>query len=192
MDAIYNKLDGQSQKIISKFTLCSKLMDLHADSCVNLIRTLKRSNKICYLFNDYFYILNSDEQLKKYHLYSKLEQIATILNKQKIKWHFGLYSSLTLHNHQIPNSIIIVNNFYSKKIKLFNTKLIFKKQKYYCSIGVKQINSKNRIKLYFSDLERTHLDYLYFRLKSDIQLDDLNLKKLNLYKKDYPKIKELK
>jgi len=189
MDPTYNLLDGLSQKIISKTALCNKLSSLNIDSCSNLLRKLKRNNKISYLFNDYFYILNSDEQLKKYHLYSRLEQIATILNKQKIKWHFGLQASLVFYNKQIPNSIIIINNTYSKKIKLLNTKLIFKKQKYYSNVGLKKTISKNRIKLYYSDLERTYLDYLYLKEKPDIKINNLNLKKLNLYKKNYPKIK---
>lgn len=192
MDALYNLLDGQSQKIISRTSLCSKLSSLNIGSCSNIIRKLKRNNKICYLFNDYFYIFNSDEQLKKYQLYSRLEQIATVLNKQKIKWHFGLHSSLVFYNKQVSNSIIIVNNIYSKKIKLFDTKLIFKKQKYYSNIGIKEIISKNRIKIYYSDIERTYLDYLYFKEKSELKVENLNLKKLNLYKQNYPKIKEIK
>jgi len=191
MNVLYNLLNSNSQKVISKTTLCSKLSVINLGCSSNLIRKLKRNNKISYLFNDYFYILNSDEQLKKYHLYSRLEQIATVLNKQKIKWHFGLHSSLTLCNKQIPNSIVIINNAYSKKTKLFNTKLIFKKQKYYSNVGLKQITSKNRIKLYYSDLERTYLDYLYLKEKLDLKIDNLNLKKLNAYRKDYPKIKEI-
>lgn len=191
MDPLHNILDGHSKKVLSKTALCSKLSDVNLGSCSNLIRKLKRNNKISYLFNDYFYILNSDEQLKKYHLYSLLEQIATVLNKQKIKWHFGLHFSLTLCNKQIPNSIVIINNIYSKKIKLFNTKLIFKKQKYYSTVGLKQITSKNRIKLYYSDLERTYLDYLYLKEKPDLKIENLNFKKLNYYRKDYPKIKEI-
>jgi hypothetical protein len=205
MKSILLTLDNQNIKIISKDRLFNILLPIiKKDSFENILRKLKRQNKIKYLFNNYFYILDSNEQTNQYFNYSVLEMIATILNKQKIKWHFGLHSSSSFinlnyssfkdnsskikYNTQVYNKIIIINNKYSKKIKLLDHNLIFKKQSIYSFIGIKKIKSNNRVTFNFSDLERTYLDYIYFHLHPDIDKDNLNKKTLREHKNLFPKI----
>jgi hypothetical protein len=160
-----------------------------------MISILKTKNKIKLIFSNYFYILNSDEQIKNYYKYSTEEIVFLILNKLKIKWYLALHSSLLINNinynldmHQIPKTTVIINSRYSKTLKILNQTFIFKKQLNFRLIGLLESKTKNSIKFYFSDLERTYLDYLYYNNKSIVDLDIINKDKLKLYLTYFPKM----
>jgi len=194
---VYNALDNFGSSIISKvrlYDIVNKVISKN-QSTANIINTLKRKNKIIYLFNDYFYILNSDEQIKKYYKYSAEEMVFIILNKLKISWHLGLHSALLINNvnskddvfHQVPKTTIIVNSSYSKSIVILNQKFIFKKQTQSREVGINKRNTKNRVTFYYSDLERTYLEYIYYTSASPIAKNILNSNKLEEYLQYFPK-----
>ena len=193
----YNKLDNFGSSIIHKSKLYDilKVIILEYSNINIMIDNLKKQNKIKYVFEDYFYILNSDEQVKGYVKYSINEIVFLILNKLKIDWHIGLYSALLINNveckydlfHQIPTTTIIINSKYSKTIQILNQKYIFKKQQNYRLIGIKKKITKNRITFYYSDIERTYLEYIYYTHSSNIDQNTLNINKINEYLQYFPK-----
>lgn len=190
---IYNRLEGIDSKVLSSDGLHSMLIDFSKEKSPDkLLRNLRIQRKVVKLFNNYFYILDNDEQIGKYYKYSIIEQIALVLNKSKTRWHIGLNSAIQnadFKTHkQVLNKIIIITDQFSKKLKILGTQVIFKKQKNYSDIGINRIISKNRIKINTADLERTYLDFLYFKQNPEINISELNQAKLKKYKKSYPKI----
>jgi hypothetical protein len=188
--SIYTQLDNFGHSFINKDRLCLLLNELNIiEDLDDIIIKLNNLNKIKYIFDNYYYILNSDEQTKGYYKYSVEEMVFTILTKLKIDWYLGLHSALIINNlsikddlfHQIPKSTIIINSKYSKSIKILNQQFILKKQKYLNYSGViSNKKTKNRISFKYSDLERTNIDYLYYTHKSPIPKNLLNL---NVFKK---------
>ncbi len=197
LKTIYNQLDNFGSAVIHKSRLCTILNSISSNKLeINkMISILKTKNKIKLIFSNYFYILNSDEQIKNYYKYSTEEIVFLILNKLKIKWYLALHSSLLINNinynldmHQIPKTTVIINSRYSKTLKILNQTFIFKKQLNFRLIGLLESKTKNSIKFYFSDLERTYLDYLYYNNKSIVDLDIINKDKLKLYLTYFPKM----
>ncbi|GEM_PF-1076959 len=192
---ICNKLDTINGQFIHKSMLYNIVKEFLPSnkSLKNTIRNLKNNNKIKYLFQDYFYILSSDEQIKKYYRYSPKEMVFVILNKLKIKWYLGLYSALQIHNlrsqedlfHQVPKTTLIINSKFSRKINILNEPIIFKKQKQ-ISCGINKSTTNNRITFYYSDLERTHIDYIFYFKKSNLNPKKLDLTKLKKHLKSFP------
>jgi len=197
LKTIYNQLDNFGSAVIHKSRLCTILNSISSNKLeINkMISILKTKNKIKLIFSNYFYILNSDEQIKNYYKYSTEEIVFLILNKLKLKWYLALHSSLLINNinynldmHQIPKTTVIINSRYSKTLKILNQTFIFKKQLNFRLIGLLESKTKNSIKFYFSDLERTYLDYLYYNNKSIVDLDIINKDKLKLYLTYFPKM----
>lgn len=188
--SIYNQLDNFGHSFINKVRLQLLLDELNVEDIDKIIMKLTSLNKIKYIYENYYYILNSDEQTKGYYKYSVEEMVFTILNKLKLDWYLGLHSALIINNlsikedlfHQIPKSTIIINSKYSKSIKILNHKFIFKKQKYLNYSGViSNKKTKNRISFKYSDLERTNIDYLYYTHKSPIPKNLLNFNVVKKY-----------
>ncbi len=187
---IYNQLDTFNNQFIHKDTMCDILNKFEPKerNTKNILRNLQNQNKIKYLFNNYFYILTSDEQIKKYYKYSAKEMVFVVLNKLKIKWHLGLYSALQINNidhkndlyHQIPKTTIIINSKFSKTIMVLKQSFIFKKQQH-IEVHIEKAKTNNRITFYYSDLERTHIEYIYYNKASPIDKDILNTNKINKY-----------
>jgi hypothetical protein len=196
ISSIYNQLDNFGHSFINKSRLHILLNKLNLGIDIDkIIIKLKKLNKIKYVFDNYYYILNSDEQIKGYYKYSVEEMVFIILNKLKIKWYLGLHSAVIINNlsinedlfHQIPKSTIIINSKYSKRVKILNQDFIFRIQKNLLSFGIVSKKTKNKIIFNYSDLERTYIDYLYYTHKSPISKNLLNINIVKKYLLNFPK-----
>jgi hypothetical protein len=135
---------------------------------VNLISLwtyLRKSNYIKRILGDYYYIYSLKERSNHYCRYSEEELIFFVLGKMKIKWYLGLERALQEHkiSWQVLNSIAIINTYFSG-IKRFGSsrfKFIRTHEKR-CKFGLIKRKTNNQVTYFYSDLEKTYLDFLYF------------------------------
>jgi hypothetical protein len=139
------------------------------------LRNLRRTKKIVYIWKGYYYIRDGEEIEKDYQKYSTEEIVFTILNKLGINWYIGLEGALEKHK-LIWQAIIlktIINNVISGKITINEQTFIFKKIKANLIFGKKEVSSPNKVKLYYSDVEKTIIDYIYFNKKVPSELTNI-------------------
>lgn len=189
---IMNYIHNNREKIIHRSKIELILANLHEHLDIDkVLQSLRKSNKIKYIFKGYYYILNTDESVNKYYKYSINEMVFVILNKLNIKWYIGLESSLEYNKlvWQAFNVLIILNNQFSKEITIDGNVIKFRKIKEEYLFGFKNRKTKNRITFHYSDIEKTITDFAYFRIKIPLELlnhyDKIKMKK---YLKNYPKL----
>jgi hypothetical protein len=124
-------------------------------------------------------------------MYSINEMVYTILNKLNIKWYLGLYSALERNNIVWQGVVnpIIVNSEFSGEKKILGVRYKFYKMKSdKFDLGrIKKI-TKNRITFYYSDPEKTYIDFIYFKKNPPLELSNIRkYEKLRLYLKIYSK-----
>ena len=117
--------------------------------------------------------------------------VYAILNKLNVKWYLGLYSALERNNIVWQGVVnpIIVNSELSGEKKILEVKYKFYKMKRdKLDFGhIKKI-TKNRITFYYSDPEKTYIDFIYFNKNPPSELSNANKnEKLRLYLKNYSK-----
>lgn len=169
-----NILDSLNEKVVSKRQLVNAFRDvLQDESPETLIANLRRNKDILYVFKGYYYVLDPHEQQGSFTQYSTDEMVCVILNKLNIRWYIGLESALERNNliwQGVVNPVIL-NSMLSGEKKILGVKYRFHKmQREKLDFGFVKKTTKNRITFYYSDPEKTYLDYVYFRKKIPSEL----------------------
>jgi len=189
---IRNILESLKDKLVSKKQLEKAFRDVLQDKySETVIVNLRKNKDILYIFKGYYYILNSKEKEGSYTEYSTNEMVYAILNKLNIKWYLGLHSALEKNNiiwQGVVNPIILNSNLSGEK-KILDIKYQFHKvKKELLDFGHSKKITKNRITFYYSDPEKTYIDFIYFNKKPPSELSATkNNEKLRLYLKNYSK-----
>lgn len=170
---ILSSILSQSKKISTKTEINSLLKKyLKSQYSPNIFNYITKRGMIKNIFLSYYYILDSDEQLSKYTKYSSLEMVAEVLNSIKTHWYLGLDSAVKTHGliWQGISTTIIINSKFSGSKTILGSKYIFKKT-------IKPIKKTSLLKkgygtktIYFSDKERTLIDYIYFKKRPPMSL----------------------
>ena len=189
---IRNILESFKDKLVSKRQLVRAFTDVLQDKySENIIVNLRQNRDILYVFKGYYYLLDPKEKKGAYSEYSTNEMIYAILNKLNVKWYLGLYSALERNNIVWQGVVnpIIVNSEFSVEKKILGVKYKFYKMKRdKLEFGhIKKI-TKNRITFYYSDPEKTYIDFIYFNRNPPSELlNATKNEKLRLYLKNYSK-----
>lgn len=189
---VRNILESLNEKLVSKKQLTKVFRDvLQGNYSENIIVNLRRNRDIIYVFRGYYYLLNPKEKKGAYAEYSTNEMVYAILNKLNVKWYLGLYSALERNNIVWQGVVnpIIVNSELSGEKKILEVKYKFYKMKRdKLDFGhIKKI-TKNRITFYYSDPEKTYIDFIYFNKNPPSELSNAKKnEKLRLYLKNYSK-----
>lgn len=167
---IINKLRLNPEKILNKEEIIKTIKEYSKiyKTKVNLISLwtyLRKDNYIKRVLGDYYYIYSLEERYNKYCKFSEEELIFLVLEKMKIKWCLGLESALKENKitWQVFNIVTIINNHFSGIKKLGNSKFKFIKTKdKRFNFGLIKAETNNKVRYFYSDLEKTYLDFLYF------------------------------
>ena len=189
---VRNILESFKDKLVSKRQLERAFSDVLQDKySKNIIVNLRQNRDILYVFKGYYYVLNSNEKEGSYTHYSTNEMVYAILNKTNIKWYLGLYSALERNNiiWQGVVNPIIVNSRLSGEKKILGVKYQFHKmRREFFDFGYSKKITKNRITFYYSDPEKTYIDFVYFNKNPPSELSaSKNNEKLRSYLKNYSK-----
>jgi hypothetical protein len=186
------KLENLKDKIVSKNFLEKLIYD--AGHCKNdferILKNLRQNNRVKYIFKNYYYVMSIDEVKTKILKYNEKEIIFSILNKLKINWYLGFNNALLENKiiHQSVKNIIIVNDKISQKIKILGISFIFVKTKKKFIFGFKKLKTKNRLTMYYSYIEKTYIDFIYFKKKKLDELEKICDKiKLKKYSEKFAK-----
>ena len=148
-----------------------------------------------------YYVKNLEEFKFKKSINTN-ETLALAMEKLKVNWYFGLYTSLRLNGltHEYFDTTFILNDrlFRPKEIKVAGEKVKFIKLK--SKLLTFGITKQNHIK--FSDVEKTLLDIIYlskYRSVSEERIISIisdyntnaNARKIREYLKSYPKTVEM-
>ncbi len=189
---IRNILESFKDKLVSKKQLKKVFSDVLQDnSSENIIVKLRKNNDIVYVFKGYYYLLNPKEKEGSYTDYTTNEMIYVVLNKLNIRWYHGLDSALE-YNQLIWQGIVnpvIVNSDISGEKKILGVTYQFHKMKreLFDFGSVKKI-TKNRLAFYYSDPEKTYIDFMYFNKIPPSELSCSKKKeKTRVYLKNYSK-----
>ena len=167
---IINKLRLNHEKIITKKEILKTIKRYSQiyKTKVNIISLwtyLRKDNYVKRILGDYYYIYSLEERYNHYCKFSEEELIFFVLEKMDVKWYLGLENALKEHKiiWQTLNIITIVNNHFSGIKKLGNSKFKFIKTKgKMFKFGLIKNKTNNSVNYYYSDLEKTYLDFLYF------------------------------
>ena len=168
-------IESFEDKIVSKVQIMKRFCDVIHNDSIKVFNSLRRINKIEYLFQSYYYIKTESERINRVERYSLFEKIAVVLNKLNVDWYFGLYTANDINKvlWQPSKNIYVVNSKFSKQIKLDNQKIIFHKIKKELIANYTTHKTKNRIKLHISTNEKTLEDFTYFNKKIPIELKEI-------------------
>jgi len=190
---IRNILDSLNEKVVSKKQLVSAFRDVsQGNYSETLIANLRRNRDILYVFKGYYYVLDPHEQQGSFTKYSPDEMVYAILNKLNIRWYLGLESALERNNliwQGVVNPVIL-NSELSGEKKILGVKYRFHKMKReMVDFGYVKKTTKNRITFYYSDPEKTYLDYVYLhkRIPSELSTVKRN-EKVKSYLAHYSKV----
>lgn len=189
---IRNLLESFTDKLVSKKQLEIAFRNVLQDKySENILVNLRRNKDILYIFKGYYYILDAKEKEGSFTHYSTNEMIYTILNKLNIRWYLGLYSALERNNiiwQGVVNPIILNSNISGEK-KILDVKYQFHKiKRNLLDFGFIKKITNNRITFYYSDPEKTYIDFMYLHKKPPLELDSYKKNKtMKSYLKKYPK-----
>ena len=199
--AIIDKLRSEKEKILSKGEIIKiiegyqKIYKIKVNM-ISLWTYLRKDNYIKRILGDYYYVYSLEERYNHYCNLSEEELVFLVLEKMRLRWYLGLESALKKNKitWQALNVIIIVNNYFSGIKELGNSKFKFIKTKEKrFNFGLIKAETNNKIIYFYSDLEKTYMDFLYFYKGEDIETMRKNLDfkvrrdRLKKYAKDYSK-----
>jgi len=166
---IIDKLRENPKKIMHKEEIIKTIKEYSRiyKTKVNLVSlwTYFRKDKyIKRILGDYYYIYSLEERYNRYCRFSEEELIFLVLEKMKVKWYLGLESALKENKliWQALNTVTVINNRFSGIKKLGNSKFKFIKTKNRFEFGLVKKKTNNSIAYFYSDQEKTYLDFLYF------------------------------
>ena len=198
---IIDKLRSEKEKMLSKEEIIKtieryqKIYKIKVNM-ISLWTYLRKDNYIKRILGDYYYVYSLEERHSHYCNFSEEELVFIVLEKMRLKWYLGLESALKENKitWQVLNVIIIVNNHFSGIKKLGNSKFKFIKTKEKrFNFGIIKAETNNKVTYFYSDLEKTYIDFLYFYKRKDIETMKKNLdfevgkNKLKKYAKNYSK-----
>ena len=189
---IRNILESFKDTLVSKKQLERAFRDVLQDKYPeNIIVNLRQNRDILYVFKGYYYLLNSKEKEGSYTNYSTNEMVYAVLNKLNIRWYLGLESALERSNviwQGVVNPVVL-NSEVSGQKTILGVKYQFHKiKREKLDFGYVKKITKNRITFYYSDPDKTFLDYVY--LNKNIPSELLHVKnneKVKFYLKQYSK-----
>ncbi len=198
---IVEKLRSRKEPIISKeeiFRIINEYQRIYQKKVnfSSLWTYLRKSNYIKRILGDYYYIYSLEERYNRYCRYSDEELLFLVLEKMEVRWYLGLERALREHKigWQILSLVPIINTYFSSTKKIGSSTFRFiKTQDKRCRFGLIEKKTTNGVPYYYSDLEKTYLDFLYFNSYQgkDVgsiqqQLDfKVNLKKVKRYAQYY-------
>ncbi len=198
---IVEKLRSREEPFISKeeiFRIIKEYQRIYQKKVnfSSLWTYLRKRNYIKRILGDYYYIYALEERYNHYCRYSDEELLFLVLEKMEIKWYLGLERALREHKigWQALGITPIINTNFSGIKKVGNSAFKFiKTREERCRFGLMEKKTSNGVLYYYSDLEKTHLDFLYFSSYQgkDVgsiqqQLDfKVNLKKVKRYAQYY-------
>ena len=167
---IIDKLRLNNEKIITKEKIIKTIKDYSKIykikiNLISLWTYFRKANYIKRILGDYYYIYPLEERYNHYCKFSEEELIFLALEKMNIKWYLGLESALKENKitWQALNIMTIINNHFSGIKKLGNSKFKFIKTKdSQFKFGLVKKKTNNNVVFFYSDLEKTYLDFLYF------------------------------
>ncbi len=182
---IVDKLRLNHEKILTKEDIIKTIKEYSRvyKVKVNLISLwtyLRKDNYIKRILGDYYYVYSLEERYDHYCRFSEEELIFLVLEKMKIKWYLGLENALKENKiiWQALNIITIINNHFSGVKRLGNSNFKFIKTKdNKFKFGLIKNKTNNLVIYFYSDLEKTYLDFLYF---SSYRGKDIRVLKKNL------------
>lgn len=155
------------------------------------------------IFNGIYYLKDYAEQKTGALKYSPRELLSLGMEKKGIKnWYFGLETALKMLNltHEVFAVDYLVNDSFNRvnPTEMGGTAFTFRRLKSSLFFGLKESLTKNGVKLYHSDLEKTLLDMAYLEKRSGKTdasvaaslaeyLEHADRQKLLKYAKYYPK-----
>jgi len=157
----------------------------------NIIRNLRHSQDIIYVMFDYYYIVGSLEKSGHYLNYSTNEMVYAVLNMLNIKWYHGLDSALEYNQviwQGIVNQVIINNHFSGKRVVNGITYHFHKIKDDLFGFGAIKKKTNNNIVFFYSDIEKTYLDFFYLKRRAPQELKKrIDWKRAKQYMKKYPR-----
>jgi predicted transcriptional regulator of viral defense system len=177
------------ERIVPKEKLFTAIQN--AGHSERVILALRKRGWIKYIFQGYYYVLTPEEKVRNYVQYSATEMLSVVLNKLKVKWYFGLQSALAFNGitWQGHSTLIILNNKFSGVRTVQGTRILFRKMQPKYFFGTYTKEAKNRITFYYSDGEKTLLDFAYFAEKYPYELKEkTNTAKLQVYLRNYSSV----
>lgn len=190
---ITNILYSIRDNLVSKGQLEKKFRDVLQDKySESIIANLRRRKDILYVFKGFYYIVSPEEKIESYIKYTPSEMIYTILNKLNIQWYLGLESALEKNNliwQSIVHPVILNSEISGEKKILKITYHFHKMKRNLLKFGFLKKKTKNRITYYYSNPEKTYIDYIYFQKNppSELQPFKKNEKTISYLKKYYSK-----
>lgn len=168
-------IENIEDKIVPKTQLLNSIRDVIHNDPSQIFNSLRRIKKIEYLFQNYYYINSEEERVRGIKKYSMFELIAVVLNKLNIKWYFGLHTANDINKvvWQPSKTIYIINNKFSKKIKIDNQSIHFHKMKKELINNYQIHKTRNRIQLHISNNEKTLEDFVYLNKQPPIELKNI-------------------
>ena len=165
-----------------------------------LRRVMLNKGYLITIFRGVYYLKDYEEKKLNSLKYSPYELLALGLEKKNVKWYFGLNTALKflgLTHEVFPLNIVINNKFNrTKPMKIAGSSFFFVKLKPSLFFDIKKENTKNKISIYYSNIEKTLLDMIYLKKNVDIKEYKFNkslfLKESNRYNRIVKKrIKEM-
>jgi hypothetical protein len=198
---IIDKLRSKKEKIQSKKEIIKTIEDYQKIykvevNVISLWTYLRKDNYIKRILGDDYYVYSLEERYNHYCNLSEEELVFLVLEKIRLKWYLGLESALKENKiiWQALNIITIVNNKFSGTKKLGNSEFNFIKTKEKrFNFGLIKAETNNKVAYFYSDLEKTYIDFLYFYKERDIETMKKNLDievrkdRLKKYAKNYSK-----
>ncbi len=186
---IYLALLNRKDKILKKEEIIKLIEEYNKNfkkvGVKNALWYLSRQNYIKRIFLDYYYINSFEERARRICNLQDNELLFEVLNREKIKWYLGLNSALyeTGQTWQAQNMLTIVNNRISGKKKIAGMNVTFIKIKEGLILGLLKNKTKNKITYFYSDPEKTNLDFAYLKKVNSL----IKNSKTKQYIKKYPK-----
>jgi len=167
---IIDKLRLNNGKIITKEEIIETIKDYSRIykikvNLMSLWTYLRKDNYVKRILGDYYYIYSLEERYNHYCEFSEEELVFLVLEKMNIKWYLGLESALKENKitWQTLNVVTVINNHFSGIKELGNSKFKFIKTKNNkFKLGLIKKKTNNKVAFFYSDLEKTYLDFIYF------------------------------
>ena len=190
---IIDKIRLENKKIYSKEEIFKIIKDYERIykrkvNLTSLWTYLRKDKYVKRILGDYYYAYSLEERHNQYCHFSEEELIFLVLEKMKAKWYLGLERALIENkvSWQAINFAPIINSRFSGFKKLGNSKFKFiKTREKRLNFGLIGKKTNNGVKYFYSDIEKTYLDFLYFYSYEgkDIRIIKKNLDfKVNKYR----------
>lgn len=188
---VNNILSSFEKKLMKRRDILDRFKEiLQNEFNENIIRNLRHSNDIIYVMFDYYYIVSPPEKSGHYLRYSTNEMVYAVLNKLNIGWYHGLDSALEYNQiiwQGIVNPVIINNHISGRRYVNGITYQFHKIKDDLFGFGAIKKKTKNNIVFFYSDIEKTYLDFFYLKRRVPQELKRrIDWKRTKQYMKKYP------